>query len=104
MDGVNFNLEPVVKMVFEQEGKQSSLTRVIAGYTSMLRQFSRLKESSRSKMPWPIFCIDEANVLTEWGGSEGQQRDLRSLLRFFVRVSLQVQCSKVLINVCFPTS
>lgn len=104
VDGVNFNLEPVVKMVFEQEGKQSSLTRVIAGYTSMLRQFSRLKESSRSKMPWPIFCIDEANVLTEWGGSEGQQRDLRSLLRFFVRVSLQVQCSKVLINVCFPTS
>ncbi len=39
---------------------------------------------------WPVICIDEANVLTEWvTGGPALDRDLTSLLRFFVQVSCQ---------------
>ena len=93
VETLKLSLQPIIQRVFEQEGKQPPLTKVIAGYTAMLKQFSswRAKKSSASRMPWPVFCIDEANVLTEWAGdSESEQEDRRSLLRFFVRVSLQL--------------
>ena len=94
IEGVRFSLEPVGEKMFKSKGQQSPLARVIQAYTNMLRRFRGLKKED---MPWPIIAIDEANVLTAWAnGSETQQNDLGTLLRFFVFVSPKMQCSEVL--------
>ena len=62
--------------------QDQTMNDVIEVYNEML---ATAKASGSS---WPIICIDEANVLTEWQeGSQEKKEALRALLRFFVKVS-----------------
>ena len=50
----------------------------------MLKLYKSSKSPSSS---WPIICIDEANVLTQWQyGSLEKREALSALLKFFVKV------------------
>ena len=73
------------KMVAALLRKQSlSMNDVIEVYDEMLSLYKSGKSPSGS---WPIICIDEANVLTEWQyGSLEKREALSALLRFFVKV------------------
>ena len=73
------------KVVAELLGKQSqSMNDVFEVYDEMLNLYKSGKSPGRG---WPIICIDEANVLTEWQyGSLKKREALRALLRFFVKV------------------
>ena len=66
-------------------GKQSqSMNDVFEVYDEMLNLYKSGKSPGGG---WPIICIDEANVLTEWQyGSLKKREAIRALLRFFVKV------------------
>ena len=65
--------------------KQSqSIDSVFEVYDEMLNLYKSGKAPGGS---WPVICIDEANVLTEWQhGSLERREALSALLRFFVKV------------------
>ena len=57
---------------------------VIEVYDEMLKLYKSRKTPSSS---WPIICIDEVNVLTQWQqGSLEKREALSALLKFFVKV------------------
>ena len=61
-----------------------SMNDVIAVYDDMLKLYKSIKPPKSS---WPIICIDEANVLTQWQyGGLKKRETLSTLLRFFVKV------------------
>ena len=67
------------------QGQDQSMSDVIEVYDKMLKLYKSGKTCSSS---WPIICIDEANVLTQWQhGSLEKREALSALLRFFVKVS-----------------
>ena len=68
--------------------QDQTMNDVIEVYNKML---ATAKASGSS---WPIICIDEANVLTEWQeGSQEEKKALKALLRFFIKV--RRNCAKL---------
>ena len=87
--GGNFSIsgDKLISAFLSQQDQ--TINDVIAVYNEMLALYKSVKVSNSS---WPIICIDEANVLTEWReGSSGDRIALTALLKFFVKVSVNVQ-------------
>ena len=79
---VSFSGEKLLA-AFVKEAPQT-MNDVLAVYDAMLTEY---KSTGSAKGDWPIICIDEVNVLTEWQqGSLEEQKALGALLRFFVKV------------------
>ena len=82
--GISISGEKIVSAFFNQQDQ--TINDVIAAYNSLLAWYKSAKVPEGS---WPMLCLDEANVLTEW--QEGSREDriaLKSLLKFFLRVSM----------------
>ena len=87
--GGNFSIsgDKIISAFLRQEDQ--TINDVIAVYNDMLAVYKSAKVSNSS---WPVICIDEANVLTEWHeGSVEDQRALKALLKFFIKVSVHLQ-------------
>eukprot|EP00953_Heterococcus_sp_UTEX-ZZ885_P003894 2611-Heterococcus_DN1.PRE.1 len=66
-----------------EQPSKSGLTKVIQAYESLLNGWEAARKEERcTGLQWPVLIIDEANVLQEW--SDTHERDLGTLLRFFV--------------------
>ena len=62
--------------------QDQTMNDIIEVYNKMLAT------AMASGSSWPIICIDEANVLTEWQDCPQERKEaLKALLRFFVKVS-----------------
>ena len=76
--------------------QSQSMNDVIAVYDDMLKLY---KSSKSPNSTWPIICIDEANVLTQWQyGSLEKREALSALLKFFVKVGQSA--SWILASLC----
>lgn len=81
-DSISISGEKVVAAFLQRQSQ--SMNDVIEVYDEMLKLYKSGKSSSSS---WPIICIDEANVLTQWQyGSLEKREALSALLKFFVKV------------------
>ena len=81
-DAFSISGEQVVETFLR--GQDQSLNDVIGVYDEMLALYKSDRAASDS---WPVICIDEANVLTQWQqGSLEKRESLSALLRFFVMV------------------
>lgn len=85
-DTFSIGMEDMVKAFLQ--GQSQSMNDVITLYDAMLRLY-------RSKRPpgsaWPIICIDEADVLTQWQhGSLEKREALQALLNYFIMVGRSV--------------
>lgn len=74
-------LERVAKHL---QGQPQSMDSMIAVYDETLKLYQSVRPPNSS---WPIICINEANVLTQWQqGNLKKKETLRFLLRYFVKV------------------
>ena len=96
-DTFSISGEKVVAAFLRRQSQ--SMNDVIEVYDETLKLYKSGKSPSGS---WPIICIDEANVLTQWQyGSLEKREALSALLKFFVKVCkiaasfgvLHLQCS-----------
>ena len=87
---VGFGSEVTVKLadlfkqvVLGEQSSKSGLKKVIQAYESLLKGWEAARKEDRcTGLQWPVLIIDEANVLQAW--SDTHERDLGTLLRFFV--------------------
>ena len=74
------------QIVLGKQTSKSDLQMVIQAYESLLKDWEEACNDGRcSGLKWPVLIIDEANVLQAW--SETHERDLGTLLRFFVGIT-----------------
>ena len=87
---LTFALGAVAKAFTMRQEKTPSLSDAIASYVALLAQFSTQRQNGvmgSARIPWPVLCIDAAELLTTWdAGDRDQQLDLQALINFFILV------------------
>ena len=83
---------PILSMIESHlNNKDCSINDVMKAYGNLLSLSS--STSISTTRPWPVICIDEANVLMGWyKGGAAMEDDLDALLRFLVKVRAPLYC------------
>jgi len=73
--------------VFSQSLEASLDVPIVGSILTEIEGLLRRYKSANKDLKYPVFCIDEANVMSEWDKDKDQRANRDAVLRFMINVS-----------------